>query len=208
MLCRSAEESSSERSVAYYQTDEGKGKKKVQNNKRKATAESNPQLSSEPESLIPTALFGGGFPVYAYMYTLRQFMRMNEVKREEIERFVEALSGKQLSIRDIEQLAHGYFRGPDSFRQEVQSGNFALPLAQMRQVPKSCEDCSEFERVLLKDLEITQKYMQRVMGKSLDPRLESRAFHAQSHLLTAGITSRARAFFDLIRKLNVRNGQA
>ena len=46
-------ESSSERSVAYYQTDEGKGKKKVQNNKRKATAESNPQLSSEPESLIP-----------------------------------------------------------------------------------------------------------------------------------------------------------
>src|ERR1039458_7926984 len=55
----------------------------------------------------------------------------------------------------------------------------------MRQVPQSADGCNEFERVLLGDLELTQKYMQRVMGKSQDPRLTSRAFHAQGHLLTA-----------------------
>jgi hypothetical protein len=36
----------------------------------------------------------------------------------------------------------------------------------MRQVPQDSDSCNEFERVLLKDLEITQKYMLRVMGKT------------------------------------------
>ena len=53
-------------------------------------------------------------------------------------------------------------------------------------MPPNPDGCSEFERVLLGDLEITQKYMQRIMGKSQDPRLESRVFHAQANLLTAG----------------------
>jgi hypothetical protein len=50
--------------------------------------------------------------------------------------------------------------------------------------------------------------MQRVMGKSQDKRLESRAFHAQCHLLTAGILSRSRAFLDTLKQLHDRNGQA
>ena len=142
------------------------------------------------------------------MYLIRQFMRMNGVKAHEIDEFVVAVSGQGLSVREVEQLAHGFFRGPESFRQEILKGNLALPLERMRQVPQSSDGCSEFERVLLGDLELTQKYMQRVMGKSQDQRLESRAFHAQSHLLTAGILSRSRAFFDTLKQLHDRNGQA
>jgi hypothetical protein len=142
------------------------------------------------------------------MYLIRSFMRMNGVKAQEIDEFVVALSGQGLSVREVEQLAHGFFRGPESFRQEILKGNLALPLERMRQVPQSSDGCSEFERVLLGDLELTQKYMQRVMGKSQDQRLESRAFHAQSHLLTAGILSRSRAFFDTLKQLHDRNGQA
>ena len=119
-----------------------------------------------------------------------------------------AVSGQKLSVREIEQLAHGYFRGPESLRQEILHGNLALPLQRIRQVPESPDGCSEFERVLLGDLEITQKYMQRVMGKSRDPRLQSRAFAAQCHLLTAGMLSRARAFFHSLRQLHDRTGQA
>jgi hypothetical protein len=78
----------------------------------------------------------------------------------------------------------------------------------MCQVPQSAEGCREFERILLGDLEVVQKYMQRVMGKSQDEKLKSRAFHAQSHLLTGGILSRARAFFHTLRQLYDRNGQA
>lgn len=153
-------------------------------------------------------LFAGSFPVYSYMYTLRPFMRMNGVKKSEVEQLVEALSGKGLSVRDIDYLAQGYFRGPESLREEIRRGNIALPLSRLRDAPKDPEGCNECERGLLKDLEITQKYMQRVMGKSQDPRLESRAFHVQANLLTAGIASRERAFFEAIRGLHDRSGQA
>lgn len=157
---------------------------------------------------VRQALFLGKFPVYSYMYTLRQFMRMNGVSGEQVEQFVVAVSGKNLSVRDIERLAHGCFRGPESFRQEVLNGNIALSLARMKEVPDSPDGCNEFERVLLKDIEIAQKYMQRIMSKSKDPRLTSRAFHAQSHLLTAGVLSRIQTFTHTIKELHDRNGQA
>ena len=71
-------------------------------------------------------LFNGAFPVYSYLYTLRRFMRMKEVSGEQVEQFVGAVSGKKLSVREVEQLAHGYFRGPESFRQEILS-NWLCP---------------------------------------------------------------------------------
>jgi len=62
--------------------------------------------------------------------------------------------------------------------------------------------------VMLRDLEITQKYMQRVMGKSQDARLKSRPFHAQANLLSAAILSRAPAFNQSLKQLHDRSGQA
>jgi len=165
-------------------------------------------LMAEMSAPVRRQLFAGAFPVYSYMYALRQFMRMNGVKPAQIEQFVLAVSGKGLSVREVEQLAHGCFRGPESFHLEILKGNLALPLERMRQVPQSADGCNEFERVLLGDLELTQKYLQREMGKSQDQRLVSRAFRAQSHLLSAGILSRSRAFFHTLRQLHDRNGQA
>jgi predicted transcriptional regulator len=165
-------------------------------------------IISEMTATIRRKLFSGAFPAYPYLYTLRPFMRMNSVSKQQIERFVVALSGKNLSVREIEQLAHGYFRGPDSFREQIESGNIALPLERIRQVPDDPDGCSPFERGMLKDLETTGKYMQRVMGKSHDRRLKTRVFHAQANLLTAGIVSRSTAFFQTMRQLHDRTGQA
>ena len=69
---------------------------------------------------------------------------MNGIKGEE---FVMAVSGHALSVRKVEQLAHGVFRGPESFWQEIRQGNLALPLERMRQVPQGANACSEFERM-------------------------------------------------------------
>jgi len=165
-------------------------------------------LIGEMSQTIRSKLFAGAFPVYAYMYTLRRFMRMNGVAKAEVERFVVALSGKRLSVRDIEQLAHGYFRGPESFREQIQSGHVAAALRRVRQVPEDARGCNAFERGLLRDLEIAGKYMQRVMGKAQDRRPLTRVFHAQANLLCAGILSRASAFFQCVRRLHDRTGQA
>ncbi len=69
-------------------------------------------LLEEMSALLQAVLFRGAFPVYSYMYTLRPFMHMNARGKEQVERFVKAVAGKRLSVRDIGLLAEAYFRGP------------------------------------------------------------------------------------------------
>lgn len=152
-------------------------------------------------------IFNGAFPVYSYMY-LKRFMRMNSTSHREVEAFVEAVSGKKLSVREIERLAHGYFRGPEWFRHEVLEGNLALVLDRMKRVPDAPDGSNAFERVLLGDLELVGKYMQRTTTKSQDPRIQTRAFCAQANLLLAGILSRLGAFAQAMRSLHDRTGEA
>ena len=165
-------------------------------------------LIGEMSEKVREKMFSGAFPVYPYMYTLRQFMRMNGTRKQEVEEFVEAVSGKKLSVRQIEQLAHGYFRGPDWFREEVRNGKFALPLARMKQATENVDGCNQSERGFLKDLEIVQKYMQRVINKGNAPRLKTRTFCAQANLLAAGILSRTDAFSRTVKEVYDRTGHA
>jgi len=164
-------------------------------------------LLGEMPAAVRQKLFAGAFPVYAYMYTVRPFMRINKAKADEVEEFVMALSGKKLSVRQIEQLAHGYFRGSELFREQIRCGNVAMPLEQMRQAAEAGDGCNAFEQAMLNDIEIAQKYMQRVMGKSHDERLLTPAFHAQANLLLEGLLNRATAFFQTVRQLHDRSGQ-
>ena len=165
-------------------------------------------LLDEMSQPMQQILFRGAFPVYCYMYTLRQFMRMNSVRRDEIERFMKAVAGKRLSVREIELLTQGYFRGPASLREVIDDGKLGWSLDQMKSVPEDLEGCSEFERVLLKDLQILQKYMQRVMTKCHDPRLKSRAFHAQANLLTGSLLSKFEPFCERMKEFHDRSGHA
>ena len=80
-------------------------------------------LLQEMSQTVQEILFRGAFPVYSYMVTLRPFMRMNGVGAKEMERFVQAVAGQRLSVREIELLAHGYFRGPASLREAIDQGN-------------------------------------------------------------------------------------
>jgi predicted transcriptional regulator len=165
-------------------------------------------LVAEMGEAIREKIFSGAFPVYSYMYTARQFMRRNGIQRQEVEAFVVSVAGKKLSVREIAQLAHGYFRGPEWFRAEIQSGNFTLALERMKQVPEAPDGSNEFERVLLRDLELLGKYMKRVIEKSQDPRIETRAFCAEANLLLGGILSRLSALTKTLRDLHDRTGQA
>ena len=163
-------------------------------------------LLAHMSSVVREKLFAGAFPVYSYMYTLGEFRRLNGTAQ--IDSFVTALSGKKLSVREIEQLAHGFFRGPESFRAEILQGHIGLALKKMDQAPPDPDGCSEFERIVLHDLEVLQKYQQRVLGKCSDPRLKARAFFAQAHLLSGAILSRTTAFQQTLRQFHDRCGQA
>jgi hypothetical protein len=165
-------------------------------------------LLKEMSPAIREILFRGALPVYSYMYTLRPFMRMNEVGPKPVERFVKAVAGQRLSVRDIELLAHAYFRGPESLREAIERGKLGWSLDQMKNVPEDREGCNDFERGLLKDLQILQKLIQRVTAKCQDPRLKSRAFFAQANLLTAGLLSTMGPFHERMKEFHDRSGQA
>ena len=162
------------------------------------------EMSAEVEKL----LFRGAFPVYAYMYTLRPFRRLNAIPQREIERFIQAVAGQRLSVRDIERLAQAYFRGPASLREAIDRGQWRWTLDQLRSVPEDREGCNEFERVLLGDLQILRKYLRRVMTKCHDPQLKNRAFYAQANLLTGGLLSQLDPFRERMKEFYDRSGRA
>lgn len=157
---------------------------------------------------VQQLLFRGAFPVYSYMYTLRPFRRMTAAGEPEIDLFVKTLAGKALSVRDIELLAQAYFRGPASLREAIQAGKLGWSLEQMKNVPDDHEGCNEFERLLLRDFELLERSIQRVMTKCHDPRLKNRAFFAQANLLTAAVLSRWEPFHEILKDLHDRSGHA
>ena len=161
----------------------------------------------EMSECVRNKIFSGKFPVYSYMYTLRQFMRINCITKGDIDEFVNLVSGKHLSIRDIELLAHGYFKGPDEFREQIKSGNIAWGLSRLKDRTANTTACTEFERQMLNDLEITQKYMQRVTCKIKDSRFKTNSFYSQANLLAGGILRQMDIFSKAVREFYDRSGQ-
>jgi hypothetical protein len=163
-------------------------------------------LLEEMSSTVQQILFAGKFPVYCYMYTLRPFMRMNEVGQRDIEAFVRAVSGRRLSVRDVELLAEAFFRGGDSLRQGIEEGKLDWSLEYLRNVPDDQQGCNNVERLLLKDLQGLQKLMQRIMAKCNHRKLESRAFFAQANLLAGSLLSKLEPFEESMREFHDRSG--
>lgn len=157
--------------------------------------------------LVMRKIFDGKFPVYAYMYTLRPFIRMNGVNKNEVDKFVGSVAGKNLSIRDIELLAHGYFKGGDELRKQIKSGDILWALSRLKQTSTNTGDCTELERQMLRELEITQKYMQRVTCKSQDKRFTTNGFFAQANLLSGSILRQLDPFTQAIRQFYDRSRQ-
>jgi len=164
-------------------------------------------IIGEMSECVMNKIFSGRFPVYSYMYTLRQFIRMNCIPKKDVDEFVNLVSGKHLSIRDIETLAHGYFKGPDEFRQQIKSGNIAWGLSRLKEASANTTSCTELERGMLKDLEITQKYMQRVSYKIKDSRFKTNCFYSQANLLAGGIVRQMDIFSKSVREFYDRSGQ-
>jgi len=164
-------------------------------------------IIGEMSECVMNKIFSGKFPVYSYMYTLRQFMRMNCITKGDVDEFVKSVAGKYLSLRDIELLAHGYFKGPEEFREQIKSGNIAWGLSRLKYRTANTTACTEFERQMLNDLEITQKYMQRVTYKIKDSRLKTNSFYSQADLLAGGILRQVEVFTKAVREFYDRSGQ-
>ncbi len=165
-------------------------------------------LLEEMSEDIQQILLSDKFPVYSYMHTVRPFMRINGVLPEQITEFIQAVAGQSLSIREIQLLADGCFRGPEKLQQAIVEGKWSWALEKLKSVPADPDGCSDFERSALNDLERLQRYMQTIPAKCKNGRLKSRAFFAQANLLTSGVLSMLDSFTQAMREFYDRSGQA
>ncbi len=165
-------------------------------------------IISQMSRSVMDRIFSGQFPVYSFMYTLRQFMRINNVKKSEIDEFVNAVAGRHLSTRDIDLLANAYFKGSEDFREQIKNGNIPWGLSRLKRPYRAGDNCTERERQMLKELEIVQKYMQRLSLKCNDTRLKTTSFYAQANLLSGGILRQLDPFNQAIRQFYDRSGKA
>ncbi|MCP4762156.1 MAG: hypothetical protein GY870_10265 [archaeon] len=157
-------------------------------------------LIGEMSELVMNEILNGKFPVYSYMYTIRSFMRMNGIKKEEIDKFVCSVSGRGISIRDIEILAQGYFKGSESIRNEINNGNISFGLNFLRDAFDHSTGCSKLEQRMLIDLGLIQKYIHRVINNDSAQKLfMSNSFNVQANLLTGSILRQMDIFLKIIK---------
>ena len=165
-------------------------------------------ILEEMSEYVMKRVFEGDFPVYSFMYTLRQFIRMRSISKQDIDAFVKSVSGKGLSIRDIELLASGFFKGTDDFRQQIKKGQTTWGLRRLKESASETTDCTKAEQKMLRDLELVQTYMQRITYKVKDDGLGNDAFHAQATLLVKGILKIVDSFSKAVREFHDRCEQA
>lgn len=157
---------------------------------------------------VLTTIMKGDFPAYSWLYTVRPFMRLNAISKHDVEGFVQAVAGHGLSTRDIEVLAQGYFKGPENLREQIRHGQLGWVLGQLKHSDSASNDCSSSEQAWLRDLEIIQKTVNRLLARSPDDRCQSVSFHAQAHLLTGGIVRQLPLLTTLVEALHDRSRQA
>lgn len=151
---------------------------------------------------VRDAVFSGQFPVRSYLYTLQQLTRVSAVSGKEVEEFVEVTRNKNLSTRDIDSLARGFFYGSQELKDQIRKGDLGWSLSEMKKVNQresQSQSLNETESRLIRDLEIIQKYVRRVSRSVNDPRLTSKVF-AEANLLAGGVLKLLPSFSHVLEK--------
>jgi AcrR family transcriptional regulator len=148
-------------------------------------------------------IFRGSFPAHAYTHIVRPFTRVNGADAASVDAFVEAVSGRGLSTREIARLADAYFRGPDELRRQIEAGHLTMALDELRGA-SSTDGTSSDERACIKGLEHLAAAMETLSGRAADPKLQSCAFRAQAQILLENILARSGEFENAMRRFHDR----
>ena len=155
---------------------------------------------------VKAAVFGGQFPVRAYMYALLPFTRVKGMKNtEETEVFVRAVSGQGLSARVIGLLAECFFKGSAQMKEQILVGNLDWTLEQLKtQDGKRSKGLSELELKIIRDLEWVEKYFSRIPYELSHPGLKSQAFLTEALRTIKSILSRKVLFIKSLEEFYVQ----
>ncbi len=175
-------------------------------------------LTTELTPLIAEKIMSGAFPMHAYLQSVRPITRVNKVQIPEIEAFMSATAGKGLSVRDLDILAKGYFRGGEDFRRQVQKGDLRWCLTALRHSADGDAvgaASSDEERKILISLEMVHRNLRRLPTALAAVTVPNPAFLAEAHILCGGtlrfiasFTKAIRDFYDRTRPQESHRGDA
>ncbi len=169
-------------------------------------------MIEQMSKVVMDKIFKGQFPAYSYMYSIRPFMRIKGIEKEEIDEFVSLASGKSLSTRDVDLLARGYFNGNEDFREQLKNGDISWVLGHLKEketagTTGATSDCTELERRVLREFENFRYTMSKIIHYSSDNRLKSPSFLALAHTWVGKIIKQMAGFTRCLEDFHDRTRQ-
>jgi hypothetical protein len=166
-------------------------------------------LFSEMSESIREKIFSGRFPARSYVYTLRRFTRVKSKRpKEEIEAFVESVSGKGYSTRDIELLAGGYFNGNDMMRGQIRNGDLDWTLRQLkREAEKPVDPITDKEERTARDLEVVYGIMSRLSAGLVATQYRGSDFFIRSRRIVKKLLGLLAGFKDTLQEYDDRTAE-
>jgi predicted transcriptional regulator len=149
-------------------------------------------LLNNMSEVIREAIFSGKFPIRSYMYTLRKFTRVKNIKQKDLDKLVLSISSKSLSSRDADKIIEAYFSGGKNLKKEICHGDPEWALKQFKLqkvvIPSSNWDEKKNDNTFIDSLTILQNYITRV-SKEIDAAENSlsKAEESEACLLICGI---------------------
>jgi ParB/RepB/Spo0J family partition protein len=151
--------------------------------------------------LVREKIMTGAFPIRAYMYAIKGFTRVNNIPSQQVDLFVNAVSGKSLSTRELFVLCRSFFNGGPSMQDLILRGD--IHRAVQMYTGSAAEDSalSADEQSFVADLQRANSSIERLIYWAGNLRYESGYFAQYVSFLAAKIGKRLTEFSALIGEL-------
>jgi hypothetical protein len=138
-------------------------------------------MVSQMSELVRRKVLSGQFPARAYLYCVRPFTRVNDAKSILVDRFVGAVSGRDLSTRDIFILTKAYFTGGRCIRQRIDDGNVKEVLEAIK------DDPAAIGATVVDSITSTKAELDRFIARATEVRLDDETAALRTHLACAAL---------------------
>jgi ParB/RepB/Spo0J family partition protein len=160
--------------------------------------------------LVREKILSGAFPVRAYLYGIKGFTRVNNIGKERVDLFVGAVSGKQLSTRDLFVLSRAFFTGGKVIERLVLEGDAHRALRMLTIDTAGGDDTalSEKERLFIKELQTHATGMSWIIAQGDTLAMGCGSFSQYVNLWSAAILKRLSRYTVAIKELYDRTGSS
>jgi hypothetical protein len=153
-------------------------------------------MVEQMSELVRRKVLGGQFPARCYLYGVRPFTRVNDYKNGLVDRFVNAVSGRGLSTRDIFLLTKAYFTGGSCIRQRIDEGKAIEVLEALKE-----DNRVDIGAALVDNIVSIQVQLERFIAQARSARLEDEAIALRTHLACAGLLRNIGPFTRSVKEL-------